>query len=390
MSRRKRKRRIHKPGTAPGTITPDPSAPPPLMRVLAFGPDTFVERQIEHVDEITAFLPQHRVTWLDVNGVGDAATLRRLGEIFHLHPLALEDAAHVQQRPKVEAYDQQLFIVARIITLRDELETEQVSIFLGSNFVVTVQEGAPGDPFEPVRERVRRSIGQIRRAGPDHLAYALLDAVIDGYFPVLEEYGERLENIEECILARPDRRLMADLYGVKRGLLTLRRAAWPFREAVNALIRDPNPLVTDDTRLHLRDCYDHTVRIIDFTETYRELASDLSDVYLSSASHRMTEVMKVLTIIATLFIPLTFISSIYGMNFDPRRSPWNMPELEWYWGYPFALGLMAITAIALVLYFWWKGWLASEAAPRRQGRLNDQAEHTHDAPGPGCDNLKTS
>ena len=223
--------------------------------------------------------------------------------------------------------------------------------------MITFQEGLPGDAFEPARDRIRKGSAQLRRLGADYLAYTLLDSVIDGYFPLLEELGERLESLEDEILARPQRSAIERLHDLKREMLILRRAVWPLREATNSLVRDANRFIGDEARVHLRDCYDHAVRIIDFVETDRELCTDLMDLYLSSINQRMTEVMKVLTIIATLFIPLTFIAGLYGMNFDTSRSPWNMPELRWYFGYPFALCLMAATAGLFAFYFWWKGWI---------------------------------
>ncbi len=367
MGRRRRRHLVKPPGTPPGTLVTQPDAAPTQARLIAFGPDRILEKQLEDVQQIAQARAESNVTWIDVNGLRRTDFIQQIGSLLHLHPLAMEDALHVNQRAKVETYEGQIFFVARMVTMNQHLETEQLSLFLGERFVATFQEGAPGDAFEPVRQRLRKNDAVLRRSGADYLAYALLDAVIDAYFPVLEQVGERLEDIEDCILERPTRRVMSSLYDVKRELLTLRRALWPLREALNSLVRDGNPLITPDTRLHLRDCYDHTVRMIDFVETYRELASDLADLYLSSVNQRMTEVMKVLTIIATIFIPLTFISSIYGMNFQTDKSRWNMPELSWSWGYPFALALMAVTAAGMVVYFWRKGWLENADEPRRTG-----------------------
>jgi magnesium transporter len=215
-----------------------------------------------------------------------------------------------------------------------------------------------------VRERIRKGVGRMRGAGPDYLAYALLDAIIDGYFPVLEHYGEYLEDLEDVLVHDPDEELVADIHNVKRDLLTLRRAIWPLRDALGALLREPVPLISHETHPYLRDCYDHTVQIIDLVETYRELGSGLMDMYLSSVSNRMNEIMKVLTIISTIFIPLSFIAGVYGMNFNPERSPLNMPELNWYWGYPFCLAIMGVVAAVLVGFFWRKGWLGGKSKRR--------------------------
>ena len=247
-----------------------------------------------------------------------------------------------------------------MVGIADRLETEQLSLFLGQNYVLTFQE-RPGDSFDPVRDRIRRAGGWVRSAGPDYLAYALIDALIDNYFPVLEQYGERLETLEDEVITRPGPGLVAQIHEIKRDLLTLRRAIWPLRETVNSLVRDPIPLIRDETRIYLRDCYDHTVQIIDLLENYRDIASGLMEVYLSSVSNRLNEIMKILTMFTAFFIPLSLITGIYGMNFNGAISPLNMPELNWYLGYPYALGLMAVVAIGMLMYFRKKKWLGSQS-----------------------------
>lgn len=373
MSRRKRHKRRTPPGAPPGTLVADPLAPKPVIRVMAYGRDGCTEQTVHDIAVIPDYLGRWPVTWINVDGLGDVQVIARLAEILGLHRLAIEDAVNTHQRAKVEHYPGHLFMVAHMATFNDHLETEQLSLFLGKNFVVTFQAGRPGDPFNPVRERIRGDVGLVRQSGADHLAYCLLDALIDGYFPVLETTGERLEDIEDEILARPTSKIASHVHQIKRDLMTLRRAIWPLREAMNSLVRDPNPFLTDETRLYLRDCYDHAVRIIDFIETYRELGSDLMDLYLSSINQRMTEVMKVLTIMSTIFIPLTFISSIYGMNFH-TDSPWNMPELTWRLGYPFALSLMALVALGMLYFFVRKGWLKASAEPPGPTAPNDKHE----------------
>lgn len=360
MSRRKRRRYHKPPGTAPGTLIADPDASKPVLRVMAFDGEHCVESKDATLDRLSACLAQYPVTWANVEGLGDVELVARLGEMLHLHPLALEDAVNVHQRPKVEQYEDHLFITARMATVNRTFDTEQVSLFVGERFVLTFQEGRPGDPFEPIRERIRKGGIHARRVTPDYLAYCLLDAVIDGYFPLLETLGERMESLEDEILDRPHAEVVSRIHEAKRDLLTLRRAVWPLREAINALIRDAGSMISDETRLHLRDCYDHTVRIIDFVETYREVGADLMDLYLSAVNQRMSEVMKVLTIMSTIFIPLTFISSIYGMNFSTEASPLNMPELLWYWGYPAVLCVMAVVAVSMLLFFRRRGWLSSD------------------------------
>jgi magnesium transporter len=350
-------RRRTPPGAPPGTLIADPTASHPTIRVMTYGPQHFAEEIIQAPQRVRELLNTDVVTWVDVEGLGDVECIKTLGEIFSLHHLSLEDVINLHQRAKVEDYEHYLFIVARMAVFGEELETEQVSLFLGKNFVLTFQQGHPGDCLEIVRERLRKATGRIRFAGADYLAYALLDAVVDCYFPILEEYGERLEAFEDEILTQPRPDTIAHIHQIKRHLRTLRRVVWPLRETFNTLLRDETEEISHDTRLHLRDCYDHTVQLIDLIETYRELGADLTDVYLSSVGNRTNEIMRVLTIIATIFIPLTFIAGVYGMNFDPDTSPWNMPELRWYWGYPLSLTLMAIVAIVQLIIFWRRGWV---------------------------------
>ena len=352
-------RRRTPPGAPPGTLVTDPSAPRPVMTVLGYGPQEFVEQDVSDPQQTRDFLGKWPVVWINVEGIGDAGTVSKLGELFGLHRLALEDVLHTHQRPKVEQYGDHLFIVTRMPRLGEQLETEQLSLFLGKNFVLTFQEGMPGDCLEAIRERIRKKGGRIRDAGVDYLAYALLDAVVDAYFPILEQYGERLEEVEDEIDHKAASDTVARIHAIKRDLLTLRRAAWPQRETFSTLLREETPRISAETRLYFRDCYDHVVQIIDLIETYRELGADLTDIYLSTVSNRTNEIMRVLTVIATIFIPLTFISSIYGMNFNTAISPWNMPELNWYWGYPLALLLMLGVAAGQLLFFRRHGWLGS-------------------------------
>ncbi len=373
MSRKNRKRRAHalafsrrsQPGSAPGTLIVDPNAPKPTMRVIAYDRQRVVERDLEDVNMIRSFLGQWPVTWINVAGLGDLAVITRLGEIFNIHRLALEDVINVHQRPKVEQYGDYCYIVVRAVSEKEGSASEQVSLFLGRNYVLSFQEQA-GNSFDPVVARIREGKGRTRTAGPDHLAYALIDTVIDGYFPVLERYGEMVESLEDSIVAQPAAQSMEQIQDMRRRLLALRRAAWPMREALTMLYRDPIPLIDDEERIYLRDSYDHVVQIIDLLENYRDVTSGLMEVYLSSISNRTNEIMKVLTIITVILLPLTLITGIYGMNFDPDSSPWNMPELRSRWGYPLALGSMALLAVILILYFRIKGWLGAASNSQKQ------------------------
>jgi magnesium transporter len=308
-------------------------------------------------EECIPYMDSESVSWVDVKGLGSEEILQRVGTVFNLHPLMLEDVVNVPQRPKAEEYDDQLLIVARMVVIADQgFVTEQVSLILSRNYLLTVQEEAEYDCFAPVRERIRTGKGQIRRSGADYLAYALLDAIVDGFFPILEVYGEALETLEDEVVASPDRQTLERIHQMKRELLMLRRAIWPQRDMINSLIRDGNDLITDEVRIYLRDCYDHTVQVLDMVETYRELASSLMDVYLSSVSNRMNEVMKFLTVVSSIFIPLTFIAGVYGMNFNTEKSPYNLPELNFYWGYPLCLAVMATIAVTMIVMFYRRGW----------------------------------
>ena len=363
MSRTKhRRRRIFdrvrrtKPGSSPGTIVPHPEAAPPVIEVIAYGGDQWYDRQVKDLRELPALLDAYAVVWVNVNGLGSAATIQQLGEIFKLHRLALEDVVNVYQRAKVEQYGDHLFIVLRTIETQAPICTEQISMFLGHNYVLTFQE-RPGDDWNPVRERLRQKVGRIRTSGADYLAYALIDAVIDSYFPVLEQLGEQVEQLDEELTRDPHQPIVSNVHEIRQALHMLRRAIWPHREALASLSREHQALITDETRIYLRDCYDHTIQIIDLVENDRDLCSDLRDFYLSAISNRMNEIMKVLTIIATVFMPLSFIASVWGMNFNTQASPWNMPELNWRYGYPMALTLMLFVAAWMVYFFYRRGWL---------------------------------
>ena len=284
-----------------------------------------------------------------------------MSQIFQFHPLALEDVVNVPQRPKVVYYENpdQIVIVAWMVLLKPDsmtLHREQVSLILGDNYLITVQEEPRYDCLQPVRDRIRNNQGSIRKNGTDYLAYAILDAIIDGFFPVIENYSERLEALEDEVLFRPSNHTLWKIYEIKQELLVLRRAIWSQRDAINILVRDRTRLISKRVRVYLRDCYDHTINIRDMLETNRELSSDLINIYMSTMSNKMNEIMKILTVISTIFIPLTFIAGVYGMNFNPDASPWNMPELNWYWGYPVCLAVMLAIGVSLFWFFWRRGW----------------------------------
>jgi len=348
-----RRRRPPK-GAQPGTLVISEGSPLPRIRVMTYGPGELNEQDIRDVDQLRGVLQANKTSWIDVQGLGDENTLKRLADFFGIHPLSLEDVVNVPQRPKVEVFDNHLLLIARMAILESQATTsrEQVSLLVGNNFVLTFQERY-GDVFDPVRARIRQGGPIFRSSGAEYLAYALIDAVIDGYFPILEHFGEQLEQLEEAIIASPQQAAIQQIHHVKRELLAIRRAIWPLREVINSLLREGTTFITDKVQVHLRDCYDHCVQLIDVVETYRELGGGLMDVYLSSVANRQNDVMKTLTVIASIFIPLTFIAGLYGMNFE------YMPELHVRWAYPVVLAIMMFAAFMMVVFFHRKGWIGT-------------------------------
>ena len=344
------------PGSSPGEFTGDPAAPEPVLDAILFGPEAIVEEPGVDPASLSSLRGRHPVVWLNVNGLGNAATIRAIGEEFGLHGLAMEDVMHTHQRTKLEHYGDNIYLVQWLMTLGKQLGFEQISIFLGPNFVLTFQERA-GDCFDPVRRRLRAEDSRIRGRGADYLAYALIDALTDSYFALLDEYSERLETLEEEIIEHPDHRAAARIHDLRRDLQAMRRAVGPLRETLGSIARDETPLISEPTRPYLRDCHDHAIQVLEMVETCRERCSDLINLHQAGLANQMNAVMKVLTIIATIFIPLTFVAGVYGMNFDTAASPYNMPELGWYLGYPFAMALMLGLGIVMVLLFRRRGWL---------------------------------
>jgi magnesium transporter len=323
------------------------------ITVIDFDEGNVVERQIQRVEDCGPFKDTATVTWINVDGLHDIGIVERLGALFDIHPLTMEDILNTNQRPKYENLGHHLFVVLGMIYLAPEsgeVIAEQVSLVVGSNFVISFQE-APGDVFDAVRDRIRNGKGKIRKMAPDYLAYALVDAIVDGYFPVIESLGEDIETTEETLVTDPQAKTLKTIYRLRSEMIFLRRSIWPLREMVAAMERDDSPLIQPTTQRFLRDVYDHVIHVIDTIDAYRELVTGMLDTYLSSVSNRMNEVMKVLTIISTIFIPLTFIAGIYGMNFQ------HMPELGWRWAYPVVLGLMLCVGALMALYFRRKRWL---------------------------------
>ncbi len=322
------------------------------ITILDYDEAQFREIEAKEVEECFEFKDKPTVTWIHIDGIHRVEIIEKIGRHFNLHPLILEDIVNTGQRPKMEDYGDYVFIVLKMLYYDEEgnkIIAEQVSLILGLNFVISFQE-VEGDVFDPVRERIKNSKGRIRKVGADYLAYALVDVIVDNYFTILEKLGERIEDLEEGLL-NPTQKNLQGIHQLKREMAFLRKLVWPLREVVGGLERAESTLVHESTRIYLRDLYDHTIQVIDTIETFRDMLSGMLDIYLSSTGNKMNEVMKVLTIIATIFIPLTFIAGIYGMNFE------DMPELKWHWGYPLALISMFSIGVLMVVYFRKKKWI---------------------------------
>jgi magnesium transporter len=328
------------------------------ISLFDYNSDTCNETKITDVNDLTRYKNNPNVTWINITGLHDVNILDRIGNIFDIHPLVLEDILNVSHSPKIEDYENYLFIVVKMINYNIEfniLDIEQVSIIIGRNYIITFQE-REGDVFNPLRERIRTAKGLVRKYGEDYLAYRLLDSIIDNYFIVLENFDDNIEDIEDQILSQADDSSLEKIHHLRKELIKLRRAVSPLREMIFTIEKEKFQFIQKTTFIYLRDLSDHIKQIIDTIENYREFINGLLEVYLSSASHRMNEVVKLLTIISTIFIPLTFIVGIYGMNFRTDASNWNMPELNWSFGYPLVMGLMLIIAVSLIIFFKKKRW----------------------------------
>jgi len=337
-----------------GPALPEEAAPTRIT-VIDYDQEHYEERELRSAEECTQYVGKPTVTWVNVDGLADAEAVHRVGEYFGAHELIIEDVFQTEQRPKLDyERDQYLFFVMKMLQrgARGDIIVEQVSLLLKADAVVSFQEQIEvGDVFDPVRKRLRNQEGRIRSAGSDFLAYALLDAVVDGYFEVVEALGERADDLEEEFAAHPSAKTLPRLHALRRQLLVVRKATWPLREVVNALQRGSSPLIAAETAIYLRDVYDHIFDVIETVETLRDMVSGLLDIYLSGISYRLNEVMKVLTIIATIFIPLTFLVGVYGMNFDV------MPLLRWHWGYYYIWTVMVLIVIGMLVYFRRRRWI---------------------------------
>jgi magnesium transporter len=348
-------RRSKKAGLPPGTIVflGEKRQERVKLSVISYDGVNFQEKEVKNVEEALSFRKKSQVTWLNIDGVHQPEIIEQVGKSFDVHPLVLEDIANTGQRPKMEDFDDYIFVVLRMLRFdekENQTKTEQISMILGSDFVVSFQE-REGDVFDVIRERLRSNKGRIRKMKADYLAYALIDAIVDNYFMILEKLGEAIEEIEDKLVTDPRSETLQTIHDLKRETVFLRKSVWPLREVISRLERSESPLIGKSTFVYLRDVYDHTIQVMDSVDTFRDMLSGMLDIYLSSVSNRMNEIMKVLTVIATIFIPLTFIVGIYGMNFK------YMPELAQPWGYPAVLILMLAIALVMLVYFRRKKWI---------------------------------
>jgi magnesium Mg(2+) and cobalt Co(2+) transport protein (corA) len=352
---RSNKKRSKKAGLPPGTLVHigKESTEKTRITILDYDQTNFREKEVKSIEECFPFKDTSTVTWINIDGIHQIEIIEKIGKHFGLHPLILEDILNTEQRPKLDDFEDYVFLVLKIPYFDEEkniIKIEQISLVFGSNFVISFQE-LEGDVFNPVRERIKNGRVRIRKSRTDYLIYALIDAIVDNYFTILEKIGEQIANIEEELLNEPEKETLHDIHDLKREMLMFRKAVWPLRELVSNLERGELTLINEPTRVFLRDVYDHTIQVIDTIETFRDMLTGMLDLYLSSISNKTNEVMRVLTIIATIFIPLTFVAGLYGMNFE------YMPELKWKWSYPLVLLVISVTGIFMLFYFRRKKWL---------------------------------
>jgi len=349
------KKTSKKAGLSPGAMvhTGEQKMEKATISIINYDRENLTEKELLSIEETCKHKDSPPVNWININGLHDVNMVEKVGQHFDIHPLTLEDIVSTGQRPKVEDFETYLFVVLKMLTFDEQaahISSEQISLVLGEHYLLSFEE-QKADVFDPVRQRIRQAKGRIRRAGCDYLAYALTDAVVDQYFVVLEKLGEKIEDLEEELLKAPSVATLETTHRLKREMLYFRKQVWPLREVLNSLVKDQSNLIEEATQVFLRDVYDHTIQVVDTIESLRDLLSGLQDLYLSTISNRMNEVMKVLTIMATIFIPLTFIAGIYGMNFK------FMPELEWKWSYPVLWVVLVAIFISMLFWFKRKRWL---------------------------------
>lgn len=343
-------------GLAPGTLVHvgEKKAEKVTIRVWIYNDEELIEKELQTIDECQALKNQPGMKlWINVDGLDRIEVIEKLGNCFNIHPLTLEDILNSGQRPKMEDYDSYIYTVLKMMLLdteKEEIVIDQVSIIIGPNYILSFQE-REGDVFDLLRERLKNPASRLRKSGVDYLAYGLIDAIIDNYFLILEHFGEKIEDLEDELVRDPDPDTLKIIQKYRRDMILLRKSVWPLRELINSLQKAESELISETTQIYLRDIYDHTIQVIDSIEAFRDILASMVDVYLSSVSNRMNDIMKVLTIIATIFIPLTFIAGVYGMNFE------YMPELRWHWGYPVVMLSMTLLGVIMFFYFKKKRWI---------------------------------
>ena len=349
------KKRSKKSGLPPGTLVHigEKKIDKTVLEILNYSESNYEEKKDCRVDECLAYREKAGVSWINIEGIHDVSIIEKLGNSFNIHPLVLEDILNTDQRPKIDVFEKNIFIVFKMLSYneKEEIVTEQVSVVFDSNILISFQEGIEGDVFNPIRERIKNNKGKIRQMETDYLAYRLIDAVIDNYFVILEKIGERIELLEEELIKNPSTKALQGIHKLKREMIFLRKSIWPLREVINTIEKEDSPLISDVTKLYFRDVYDHTIQVMDTIETYRDIISGMLEIYLSTMNNKLNQVMKVLTIIATIFMPPTFIVGIYGMNFK------YMPELDSKLGYPIVLVVMLLIVVSMVTYFRKKKWI---------------------------------
>jgi magnesium transporter len=349
------KRSSKKTGMSPGTLVHvgEQKIEKPKITVFNYDPDRLEEKELKQIEESFVYKDTPPVSWINIDGLHEVELIEKLGRHFNIHPLTLEDIVNTGQRPKVEDFEDYVYLVFKMLRFDEttgHIASEQVSLVLGPHYLISFQE-AEGDVFNFVRARIRRGRGRIRQSGPDYLAYALLDGVVDHYFLILEKIGENIEQLEERLHVKPTPEILQAIHDLKREMIYFRKQVWPIREVLSTWQKTESSFVQEANKIFIRDVYDHTIQVIDTIESFRDIIGGMMDLYLSTVSNKMNEVMKVLTIMATIFIPLTFVAGIYGMNFK------FMPELEWKWSYPVLWGLLIVIFLSMLLYFKRKRWL---------------------------------
>jgi len=348
------KKKLKKVGLPPGTLVHigNKRIEKVKITIIDYDEKHFQEKEVKSAEECFPYKDKSTITWINIDGVHEIKVIEEIGKHFNLHPLILEDIVDTDQRPKIKDFGNYIFIILKMLYYDEkdnEMKVEQVSLVLGKNYVISFQE-REGDVFDAIRERNRNNIGRIRKLGADYLVYSLIDAIVDNYFTIIEKLDEEIENLEDKVIIQPNPSNVQAIHKLKRDLIFLRKSVWPLREVISFLEKGESPLVLESTNIYLRDVYGHTIQVMDTVETLRDIISGILDIYLSSINTRMNEIMKILTIIATIFIPLTFITGIYGMNFQ------YMPEIKWFWGYPAVLSIMVAIGIGMLIYFKRKKW----------------------------------